>query len=202
MRAGKILFLHQECQKLEVWKINDSIGNAQLFDYNKYGNISPSTIAYIYTYIKLKQKIQDLENCKNIVEIGGGYGGLSYILSTIINFDSYTIYDLPHVNLLQRKYLNTLNVKNTNCVSPDTNINHNIDLVISCFAWSELDKINQMKYFFNIIKKAKHGFMRLNSCFSGLSIEEFKILFNGFKDVCIENCEASNADGNTLLITW
>jgi hypothetical protein len=59
-----------------------------------------------------------------------------------------------------------------------------------------------MKYFFNIIKKAKHGFMRLNSCFSGLSIEEFKILFNVFKDVCIENCEESNADGNTLLITW
>jgi len=184
---------------LELWKKNDLLGSPKIYDYQKYGNISPSTIAYIYTYIKMKNNISDLNNCKNIIEIGGGYGGLCYILSTVLNFDSYTIYDLPEVNLLQNKYLNRLNVKNTNCISPDKEYENNIDLVISCFAWSELNKEKQLDYFNNIINKAKHGFLRLNTCFSGLTIAELNELF---KNVNIENDEASNDDGRTLIISW
>ena len=40
-----------------------------------------------------------------IVEVGGGYGGLCKVLSTVCEFDEYILIDLPEVSALQRKYI-------------------------------------------------------------------------------------------------
>ena len=58
----------------------------------------------ILKYIK-EFDLKDL----NIIEIGGGYGGLCYYLKNIaelynINISSYTIFDLEFVNNLQNNF--------------------------------------------------------------------------------------------------
>ena len=53
----------------------------------------------------------------DIIEIGGGYGGLSFYLHHMsllfnITIKSYTIFDLPDISKLQKVYLEALNADN------------------------------------------------------------------------------------------
>ena len=41
---------------------------------------------------------------KNIVEIGGGYGGLATVLYPFIEYESYLLIDLYEANLLSKRY--------------------------------------------------------------------------------------------------
>jgi putative sugar O-methyltransferase len=190
---------------LNEYKENDIYGNTKKCFYERYGDISPTTLTYIYNYIKIKQAVPDIDNVKNIVEIGGGYGGQCKIISSRIKFESYTIFDLKEPTELQSKYLNLLNVKNVDCLHPLVFNNFNnkdIDLIISTFAWSELSKEVQLFYFNTYIKKAKHGFFRCNLCYSGLNREEIIELFMsaGFNNLFIGQQEVSIQDNSTLFI--
>lgn len=192
---------------LDEYKENDIYGNTKKFVYERYGNISPTTLTYIYNYIKIKQAIPDIDNVKNIVEIGGGYGGQCKIISTRIKFESYTILDLKEATELQSKYLDLLKVKNVDCLHPpifNKFNNKEIDLIISTFAWSELTKEVQMFYFDNYIKKAKHGYFRCNLCYSGLKREEIIDLFMraGFKNLFVGQEEVSVQDNSTIMFIW
>jgi putative sugar O-methyltransferase len=140
---------------------------------------------------------------KNIIEIGGGYGGQCYVLSKRINFDTYTIIDLKDVSNLQEKYLNKLNIKNVKYIYPeilDTIKNIKYDLVISCFAWSELSKDIQLLYYNEIIKNSKHGFLRCNICFSGHTLVEMRNLFSD-TSISFLMDEVSNDEG-AWMIYW
>jgi putative sugar O-methyltransferase len=192
---------------LNEYKENDIYGNTTKFLYERYGDISPTTLTYIYNYIKIKQKISDIDTVKNIVEIGGGYGGQCKIISSRIKFDSYTIFDLKEATELQSKYLNLLKVKNVDCLHPsifNEFNNKEIDLIISTFAWSELTKEVQLFYFDNYIKKAKHGYFRCNLCYSGLTREEIINLFMsaGFKNLFVGQEEVSVQDNSTVMFIW
>ena len=186
---------------LNEYKENDIYGNTKKFFYEKYGDISPTTLRYIYNYTKLKQLIPDIDTVKNIVEIGGGYGGQCKIISTRINFDSYTILDLKEATELQSKYLDLLKIKNVDCLHPlifNRFNNREIDLIISTFAWSELSTEVEMFYFNNYIKKAKHGFLRCNLCYSGLNRKEMIDLFmkGGFVNLNVIE------ENGTIMFIW
>lgn len=192
---------------LNEWKENDIYGNTTKFFYERYSNISPTTLSYIYNYIKIKERLPDIDNFKNIVEIGGGYGGQCKIISNKVKFNSYTIFDLKGPALLQSKYLDLLNVKNADCLYPsifDKFNNKDIDLIISTFAWSELSKEVQLFYFDNYIKKAKHGYFRCNLCYSGLMREEIIDLFSkaNFANLFIGQEEVSVQDNSTIMFIW
>jgi len=192
---------------LNEWKENDIYGNTTKFFYDKYDYISPTTVSYIYNYFKMKQRIPDIDTFKNIVEIGGGYGGQCKIISNKVKFDSYTIFDIKGPSMLQSKYLDLLNVKNTECLYPsifDNFGNKDIDLIISTFAWSELSKEVQLFYFDNYIKKAKHGYFRCNLCYSGLQREEIIDLFSkaNFANLFIGQEETSAQDNSTIMFIW
>lgn len=92
---------------------NDSIGNPAQYYFDDF-KCSPSNLRYIYqTMLILKYLKTNYNNDIDILEIGGGYGGLGYFMFNLSNlFDiklsSYTIMDLETPSKLQKKYTEKL----------------------------------------------------------------------------------------------
>jgi putative sugar O-methyltransferase len=149
--------------------INDKLGNPQIHNYIfKEQNIaiSPSTLYYTKIWSDIISLFGDTKNL-SIVEIGGGYGGQCLVAKHFSGFLDWTIYDLPEVNLLQNKYLNSNKVDNFylyHTPTNDSNISHNkkYDLLISNYAFSELNRDVQEEYLFKVIKNCKNGYMIMN----------------------------------------
>ena len=70
--------------------------------------------------------------------------------------------------------------------------------IISTFASSELSTEVEMFYFNNYIKKAKHGFLRCNLCYSGLNREEMIDLFMKAGFVNLNVIE----ENGTIMFIW
>lgn len=146
----------------DSFRENDMIGNPITFNYGEYGFFSPSTLRYIKTAGDLIKKFGDLSKM-NVVEIGGGYGGQCKILSCLGMFKNYIIIDLFQCNQLSRRYLRELDVQNVSFIdNKDLSSIPNCDLVISNYAFSEIDSREQEKYLINVIKNAKNGYMIYN----------------------------------------
>ena len=140
---------------------NDQIGNP--IKYNYSGIIaSPNTLRYIKIACEIKQMFGNNIG-KNIVEIGGGYGGQMVQIDRIFDIKKYVIYDLYLVNKLITKYTDQINTN----IKPITKTLEEIDdtkfdFFISNYAFSELNKKLQMMYL-RIIKNSKSGYMIMNS---------------------------------------
>jgi putative sugar O-methyltransferase len=157
-------------QNLESFKENDKLGNPDLYEEEGVGLISPSTLKFasncldIISFIK---QFEDLGKVKNIVEIGGGYGGLCLILSNFIEFDSYTLIDLPEAANLADKYLSNFKeiYSKVNCVSCNDldQIEHKeFDLCIAVNSLSECDLDTQLNYFDKFVSKSKYSYIVRN----------------------------------------
>ena len=139
----------------------DQIGNP--IKYNYSGIIaSPNTLRYIKIACEIKQMFGNNIG-KNIVEIGGGYGGQMVQIDRIFDIKKYVIYDLYLVNKLITKYTDQINTN----IKPITKTLEEIDdtkfdFFISNYAFSELNKKLQMMYL-RIIKNSKSGYMIMNS---------------------------------------
>ena len=88
----------------------------------------------------------------DIIEIGGGYGGLCFYMYNIaplfnITINTYSIFDLNMPLKLQKKYLEALNILNVNYLELDniSNLNKN-SFLISNYAFSEISLELQKKY--------------------------------------------------------
>lgn len=166
-------FLDEEL--LEKIKLNDSIGNSTKYNYNYFGEISPSTIRYIKNSIDILRNF-DTGKIKTVVEIGGGYGGLCKVLHDFIHLKSYTIIDLKEPLLLSKKYLNSFGV-GVKTVSPEDSLEFKgnaIDLLISNYAFSEVSRELQQSYIDKVISKSKNFYIIYNSISnSNLTCEEF-----------------------------
>ena len=130
---------------LNNFLINDNIGNPRKFLY-RHGLLSPTSIRYVKVALDLKLLFRpDLEH---VAEIGCGYGGQCHANSSLLSYNNHYLLDLPEVNRLVSKYLNsfllntTFSTNTINEYSP-----RNQDLVISNYAFSELPRLVQEKYF-------------------------------------------------------
>ena len=163
---------------LDSFKDNDKYGNPVLFEYDNIGIISPTTIRYIKNTFDIVTYF-DKEKIKNIVEIGGGYGGLCKVLSSVIDVDNYVVFDLQEVNELTQKYISKFdNLKDkvqSFTLDQLTEID-GIDLLISNYAFSEISSDIQNQYYDNVIKKSKNIYMVFNQ------ISNQNILFSDFID--------------------
>lgn len=140
----------------------DIVGTPISFYYPQIGTISPTVLRYITIAGELQKLFGDL-NILNIVEIGGGVGGQCKIISDIYDFASYTIIDLPNCTPLINKYLNQFNIQNFKTIDSNAIITPTqYDLVVSNFAFSEMDSTEQLHYITTIIKEARHGYMIYN----------------------------------------
>jgi putative sugar O-methyltransferase len=159
--------------KLEEIKQNDKFGSPYTFDYPKVGNISPTTIRYIKNTSDIVSKFGT--NLKSIVEIGGGYGGLCKVMSSFIDFESYLLIDLEEVNLLSRKYLSNFNLPTLSHRDEEIEVVENFDLLISNYAFSELDRETQIQHIDKYIKKSNRFYMMYND-FSSTNIHHIEFI--------------------------
>jgi hypothetical protein len=160
---------------IDTFKKNDIYGGTILSNYDKIGYISPTTIRYIKVLSDLKNIFGDL-NGKKIVEIGVGYGGQCLILNNYFNLKEYGLIDLDEVLLLSKKYLDKLDVISRPInISSINNIDEDFDLVISNYAYSELDKKLQDLYYDKIIKKSKNGYLTLNFISHLFNIDSYSL---------------------------
>ncbi len=146
------------------FRINDSVGGARCVEFDGLGMISPSTIRYMKVASDIISLFQNRIG-ENIVEIGTGYGGQYLILDRAINFSNYTLMDLNEVLELNVKYLESfvLNSYYKYSTLNQLGSEHNFDLVISNFAFSELPRDLQIKYVEKVLSKSKRGYLVMNS---------------------------------------
>jgi hypothetical protein len=180
-------------------KINDKIGQPRCYNYGQVGEISPTTLRYI----KILNDLSQLNlNDKHIVEIGAGYGGQYTILKQFYKPRKYTFIDLKEVLSLIKKYINTLQIQDTETEFIDgTTLNQIIssDLVVSNYAFSECTTDIQDLYINNVLTHAKHGYMIYNN-FNGYNHEQFIELM---KPINVRvNKEIPQTHPNNVLLTW
>lgn len=184
---------------LPLLKTNDLQGNAQIKDYAQpYDKISPSTLRYIKVLAELEETFDSLQG-KDIVEIGGGYGGQCKIINDYFKPNSYTIIDLSEALALSKKYLSKFNYDNVYYqTQEELSENKKYDLVISNYAFSECERSIQNIYIEKIFKNSAKGYITFNNIshifkVDSLTRAEFIENFN-----CLEKPEVPLTGDNNI----
>jgi hypothetical protein len=108
----------------------------------------------------------------DIVEVGGGYGGLCMALHFLSNMygltlNSYTIIDLLTVTKLQSLYISstmpTIKVQTVDAATFGSTIETKNLYLISNYCFSELTRSYQENYIHTLFPKVSHGFMAWNA---------------------------------------
>ncbi len=161
---------------------NDQFGDPEKFEYiiNNSGggvNIAPTTLRYV----KVLQDILCLyekENIKTIAEIGIGYGGQCRIVMDYLKNREYSLIDLPEVLGLAKVYLSKFVIPGEIYYVDGTRDmpRKEYDLVISNYAFSELNRDVQNFYLGRVIDTSKAGYITWNSLsfkkLGGYSVKE------------------------------
>tara|TARA_Y100000310_G_scaffold319768_1_gene375483 strand:+ start:1493 stop:2416 length:924 start_codon:yes stop_codon:yes gene_type:complete len=171
----------QIIQNYKKYLINDFLGAPTTYNVKwksgsplapeeelELSNISLSTIRYMKVLSDLVALFGDLENF-NIVEIGGGYGGLATVICQEFRINKYYNIDLKWPAKLAKKYTRILGFENFISLEPpqidsfSSRLNGDaIDLVISNYAFSECNEKTQDEYIEKIIARAHRGYITQN----------------------------------------
>ena len=153
-----------------ICELNDKYGKTSKYHLNGFMSCSPSNLRYIlHTLLFLDDMKKYGLNNIDIIEIGGGYGGLCFFIYKIaslynIEINSYSIFDLLEPSVLQQKYLSALNIENVNCCQLDnfSNLKNN-SVLISNYAFSEISRELQTQYIEKVINPyTTYGFLAWN----------------------------------------
>lgn len=139
--------------------VNDRFGNPFLMELSYDFKISPGTSRYVWMAYMLKRLFGSRMDGMDIVEIGGGYGGLAVVLHQYFKPDQYEIFDLPEPAALQLEYAaaNDLELQiGSLCQERKSS------LAISTFALSELSDEQQAEYADKVLRHADRGFIVSN----------------------------------------
>jgi len=98
----------------------------------------------------------------NIVEVGGGYGGLCRMIHEFHKPRSYTIIDLPEALTLTERYLKCYEIE-ARMISCEAYGEEPVDTFISNYALTELSKDVQNDYVNKIMTHAVYGYVTFNS---------------------------------------
>lgn len=155
--------------------MNDAIGNPRKYTFLNI-QMSPTSLRYMFqamlilTHFNSKCTGQPIQ----IVEVGGGYGGLCLAINFCLRFfpelaiSSYTIIDLEAPTKLQTKYLSfhklsySLRTQLAETFGSDIPSGEN-NYLISNYCFSEIDKLLQAKYVATLFPKLVHGFIAWNN---------------------------------------
>lgn len=156
---------------VELSKTNDSCGQPIQFNFEGFAHCSPTNLRYIFhSFLLLTHAVESNLKTLDVIEIGGGYGGLCFYINKLahlfdITINSYSIFDLANPLLLQRKYLDHFGIPNVNCVHVDafSNIKNN-SFMVSTYAFSEIELDVQKKYTELVLNPyVSHGFIAWNN---------------------------------------
>lgn len=193
---------------LPILKRIDLVGQPIVKDLPSFGKCSGTTLRYI-VFGDLIRRIFELPKNPTIVEIGAGFGGQAYVLSHLINYSKYYIYDLPEAEFLIDRVRTELEIPGICLLDISEKLpEEEIDLFISNYAFSKLDKSSQMSYFNRIIAKSKNGFLLFSNNkgpFDHLALIEFtKMLFALNKNPIIypDPVPRDSSDARDVIVTW
>jgi hypothetical protein len=157
---------------MEYCKENDKVGGGNKYNYG-FITTSPTNFRYILHSHIILEHIRKLNmNNVNIVELGGGYGGLCLALNILSNhynitITGYNLIDLPSISVLQKKYLEhhmlSYPIQCYSAFNFGQEIeNNDNNFLISNYCFSEISSENQSMYIKTLFPKIKHGFMAWN----------------------------------------
>jgi hypothetical protein len=151
--------------------LNDTLGSPLTSDYTDFVS-SPSNLRYIFHSHLILSHLQSLGLPHiDIVEVGGGYGGLCLALHHFaekysLTIRSYTIIDLAEPLRLQKLYLSQihpyLTVDFVDASTFGAGISTKDMFLISNYCFSELPAPLQKEYRTTLFLKVSHGFMTWN----------------------------------------
>jgi len=164
---GKSYFKHlkryfpQVFDRLESLTKIDQLGNPAQHQWADSFKSSALMLRYMLQAELLYKYMGELAQ-KNILEIGGGFGGHAAVLQTLYPSASHTIVDLPAVSQLQSRYLKELSINAVTYpyASPGWQT-RKYDIIVSHYCFSELDASVQDLYM-QTIRETPHGFMICN----------------------------------------
>jgi hypothetical protein len=147
---------------LDNFRKNDSLGSPMVYRYNNYGHFSPNTLRYVNTLYEFQEHF-DVENSKdwNIIEFGGGYGGLCHILSYLVNWKKYSFVEINEPLELAKKCFLNVSVNNVTCLLPEEVKKEQWDLFISEFGFCELNEEGMEKFMF-MLENSKNAYLSMN----------------------------------------
>jgi hypothetical protein len=156
-----------------LFTANDEIGGANRCITLKDGpSVSPSTLRYVKVLGDLIYA--GIASGDAIVEIGGGYGGQALVIRNKILWQSYTIFDLPEVQSLQKRYLREHDLNDIRWGIPGIGQSGDPwDFCISNYAFSECNKEMQDWYLEHVILKSKAGYMTCNFISSQFGVDSY-----------------------------
>jgi len=149
---------------------NDAIGGTKQKTYGEL-TLSPSNLRYLYQAYLIIKHFQKFKVKVNIVEIGGGYGGLFLAIDFLarkykIDINSYTIIDIPTIAKFQKLYVSKVQHTIPFDTLPSTNFGSEISkdsFLVSCYSFAEIPREYQDKYIETLFPKIKHGFIVWNN---------------------------------------
>jgi len=164
----------------EFCALNDAIGNTNRVKYADLNiPVSPTSLRYIFHTHLILTHMKTLRFLHaDVVEVGGGYGGLCLSVFHFapkygVHINSYKICDLPDIIRLQKMYLSIvnslLNVEFADATTFGANITCDNLFLISNYCFSEISKENQSSYQKVLFPKISHGFMAWN----GIPVYDF-----------------------------
>lgn len=182
-----------------LWHPN--IGNPYTFRVRGLGKISPTELRYSKIMCELEALFGSLDGFK-ITEIGVGFGGQGGQILNFFNVAEYEFVDLVEPLQLVKKYLTEIKAPGVvRMTSPDRLHEDKRDLVISNYAYSELTRELQEKYFEKIIIQSSRGFVIYNHItpndFHTMTAVEFAARIRG-AEVIPEN--PLSHPGNVLVV--
>jgi hypothetical protein len=153
----------------EFCTLNDSVGGPELCEFSQGVTTSCGSLRYVGHAILILNHFSKFSNKIDVVEIGGGYGGLAaavYFFAPKLNMkvNSYTIIDLPSPLKLQAKYLEKLGVTGvefSDAFLYGRDLRDNLFL-ISNYAFSELSESMRKSYEAILFPKVRHGYIIWN----------------------------------------
>ena len=172
-------------ESIELYKQNDELGNADVYDYDDIGLVSPSTLYYLKIASDLKVLFQNNIGGK-IAEIGCGYGGQALILDRVFELNKNILFDIDIVGELTSRYLEHFTLHGSYVTTTLNKVtSQNYDLVISNYAFSELPASLQKKYIEKVLANSSRGYLIMNSGRDG-GIKEDRLTLAELKDLLPE----------------
>ncbi len=167
---------------LESVIISDGVGNPIKYKYPGYLlPMAPTTLRYL----KITSDLNLLfgNKFKRVAEIGCGYGGQALVNDQILNIELTKLFDLPTVNKLIDRYLNSHLLHGSfKTTSLNQEIPENYDLVISNYAFSEIPKLLQIRYIEKVLSKSKRGYLLMNTGINNYNNSKNKLTINELKN--------------------
>jgi len=148
-------------ENLEKIQLNDKIGGPRLFLIEGQAWTS-TTLRYTWNVLDMRQNGVQLDFA-DVVEVGGGYGGLCRMIHAFHTPKSYTIVDLPEALALTKRFLESYGITNVNYMSCFEYDVLSVDTFISNYALTELTRDVQDQYVNRLMKRASSGYVTFNS---------------------------------------